>query len=394
MIKGGSISARLLSVFYVLIELKPSKKLLDIYKSVAGEIMKKSGIFYPILLTAMVFIISCAPPAVKTTMLVPAQYHEASQLKEVAVLPFDGKGGKEFAAEIEGALASINIGDTQYFNLVDRVRLEKIISEMKLSQSALVDVGTAAKVGKLVGAKGIYTGVITESDSVDSSYYEERNRCIRTVTKYDKMGRPYTATEDYLMNRPFMTCDGKIEKYTVSCTKRIATFAFTPKLIEVETGRVVYSNNIRKSADASVCSDSQKPLTSESELLDKAKEPGKQIFRTDIAPYYVTVEIKLMDSDEGITSKDAKTKLEQGIDFAKNNRLDRACELWGEARILSPDSPSLLYNLGICSEVTGQLEQALDLYKKVDRLLSKPDERVNASLTRVQKRINDQMKLK
>lgn len=117
-----------------------------------------------------VFVASCAPPAVKTTMLVPAKYHEASRLREVAVLPFDGNGGKEFAAEIEGTIASINIGDKQYFNLVDRVRLEKTISEMKLSQSALVDSNTAARVGRLVGAKGIYTGVITASDISDSAY--------------------------------------------------------------------------------------------------------------------------------------------------------------------------------------------------------------------------------
>ena len=119
-------------------------------------------------------------------MLVPAKYHEASRLREVAVLPFDGKGGQGFAAEIEGTIASINIGDKQYFNLVDRVRLEKLISEMKLSQSALVDSNTAARVGRLVGAKGIYTGIITASDVSDSAYREERTRCAQTVTKHDK----------------------------------------------------------------------------------------------------------------------------------------------------------------------------------------------------------------
>ena len=35
-------------------------------------------------------LISCAPPAVKTTALVPAKFHEATKLTTVAVLPFDG----------------------------------------------------------------------------------------------------------------------------------------------------------------------------------------------------------------------------------------------------------------------------------------------------------------
>lgn len=36
-------------------------------------------------------LFSCSPPAVRTSMLMPAQYHEASQLKDVAVLPFEGR---------------------------------------------------------------------------------------------------------------------------------------------------------------------------------------------------------------------------------------------------------------------------------------------------------------
>lgn len=204
---------------------------------------------------------------------------------------------------------------------------------------------------------------------------------MQTVTKYDKKGRSYEECAKY-------------EKYTVSCTKRTAAFGFTPKLVEVETGIVVYSSNIGKTVEKSVCSDSQKPLPGERELIGQAKQSGKEIFRTDIAPYYVTIEIELMDSDDGIVSETAKAKLVQGIDFAKNSRLDRACELWGEARILAPDALSILYNLGICSEVTGELEQALDLYRKADRMLTRPDDRVNAALARVQKRMQEQKRLK
>jgi hypothetical protein len=56
---------------------------------------------------------------IKVNMLQPAQYHEASLTKAVAVLPFGGLGGREFAAEIEGVLAGIGIDDKQYFTLVD-----------------------------------------------------------------------------------------------------------------------------------------------------------------------------------------------------------------------------------------------------------------------------------
>jgi tetratricopeptide (TPR) repeat protein len=336
------------------------------------------------LLSAVALFIaaSCAPPAVKTTVLAPAKYHDAAKLREVAVLPFDGLGGAGFASEIEGLIAGVNIGDKQYFTLVDRMKLDRVMSEMKFSQSALVDPNNAANLGKMVGAKGIYTGVVTASNASDNWYSEDRSRCAQHEIKYDKKGNPY---------------EGKClryESYKVNCTKRIAVFSFVPKLIEVETGRVVYANTISQTAQASACQDSAKPLSSAEELIAQAKQRAKEMLRRDIAPHYVTLEIKLMDAKDGVTSGQAEKKLEQGIDFAKANRLDRACELWGEARISSPNAPSVLYNLGICAEVTGDLQQALDLYRKADRLLNKPDDNITVSIARVSEAMQKQKKLK
>jgi Flp pilus assembly protein TadD len=75
-------------------------------------------------------------------------------------------------------------------------------------------------------------------------------------------------------------------------------------------------------------------------------------------------------------------------------RFDRACELWGEARLLSPDSVSLLYNLGVCAELTGNLEQAADLYHKAHKLTTKPDDRITEALKRISDSIRKQSKLR
>ena len=329
----------------------------------------------------LALLTSCAPPTIKTTALLPARSHEASLLKEVAVLPFDGPDGHKFASEIEATLASINVGGGQYFSVVDRMKLDKVLQEMGLAHSGLVDESTATKVGKLVGAKGIYTGVVTLSGVNDSKYSEKRTRCASYVPRYDKKGK--IIGEDCI----------RWEEYTVPCTNRVATFAFTAKLIDVEKGRIVYANNLSGTAESSACSDSSKPLASALELIGRAKQYALAEFRKDVAPHYVTLEIKLMDSKEGITSDAAKKKFEQGIDFAKHNRMDRACELWGEANTLSPNAPAILYNLGICLEITGQFEQALDLYKKADRAYGKPDDRITSALNRVSEAIQRQKKL-
>lgn len=130
-----------------------------------------------------------------------------------------------------------------------------------------------------------------------------------------------------------------------------------------------------------------------SELVETAKGSAEGTLRHEVAPSYATFAINLMDSTEGIKSKKGQKKFESGLEFAKGNRFDRACELWEEAREFSPDSPSILYNLGVCVEIKGELEQALELYKKADRQLSKPDDRITAALVRIKKAMEDRKKL-
>ena len=327
----------------------------------------------------LLMLTGCATK-IKVNMLQPAEYHRASLTKTVAVLPFSGPSGQEFAAEIEGVLASKSIDDKQYFILVDRASIDKTMSELQFSQSALIDQKSAAKIGMLVGAQGIYTGSVTASQVKDSLYKEKRQECAQHKIERDKKGNEY---------------EGKCinwRNYNVTCTKRDANFSVTPKLIEVSTAKILYSRNLSSSSSSSGCEDTSPPK-SEQELLDKIKEDVKRQFIKDIAPYYITVEIKLMDSTNQIESSDAKDKLKQGIDFADKGRMDNACEIWGQARILAPGSPSILYNLGVCAESRGDADAALNLYKQADKLIGKPDENITSALIRVSLAIKNRQKL-
>jgi len=252
---------------------------------------------------------------------------------------------------------------------------------MKLSQSAMVDQKTAAKLGQLVGAQGIYTGTVTVNNTRDSHFKDKRSECAQHQMKKDKDGNLYAGNCIRWRN------------YYVNCTKRQANFAVTPKLIEVATAKIVYSKNQSGSAASSGCEDKTPPL-SEQELLDKTRETVKNNIRKDIAPYYISVMIKLKDSTDGIDAKEAKEKLNLGISFAEKNRLDAACEKWGEARQIAPNSPAILYNLGICAESVANIENAFKLYKQADHLIGKPDEDISLALARVNKAMSSQKKLK
>jgi tetratricopeptide (TPR) repeat protein len=317
---------------------------------------------------------------IRLNMLLPADYHEASLTKTVAVLPFGGPDGAATAAEFEAILGGINIDNKPYFTLVDRSSIDKTISELKLAQSGLVDAGTAAKIGGLVGAQGIYAGVVTQTGWNDSPYKETRQDCAQREIKRDDKGR---------------TSEGNCIRWRsrqVSCIKRVAGFACSPKLIEVRTSRILYAQNLSGTADASGCEDG-KPLPGGQELLQKAKEIAKAEFRKDVAPHYVTREVLLMDDTAGMTSSEAKDKLKRGIEYAAKGRMDQACELWGESRILSPSAPSVLYDLGVCAESRGDFDAALKLYREADKQLGKPDDKITLALNRMTETIRNRTRL-
>jgi tetratricopeptide (TPR) repeat protein len=336
---------------------------------------------YYVLLLLVLLISGCATKT-RITMLEPAMYHEACMTKTVAVLPFHGPQGHEIASELEGVLSGITIDDKPFFNLVDRTALDKVMSEYSLNQSGMISQQNAAKLGKMVGAQGIYTGTVSKADYTDSPYKTERSECSQYKKKYDKKGNEYQGN-----------CI-QWRKYYVDCVKRTATFAVTPKLIDVTTARIIYSHNLSASTKSSACSD-ESPAIDGDQLIQNAKNIVKDKFRKDVAPFPVTREVKLMDSTDGIQSDAARGKLKQGLKYTENNRFETACELWGEARSLCPDSSyALLFNLGVCAEAKGDATAAYDLYKKADKLLGKPDEDITQALTRASNSVKRQNKLR
>jgi tetratricopeptide (TPR) repeat protein len=335
----------------------------------------------PVLLLFVILLATGCATKIKVNMLKPAQYHQASLTKTVAVLPFSGPHGSEFTAELEGILGSINIDDKAYFTLVDRAAIDKTLSEQKLSQSGLIDSRTAARIGQMVGAKGIYTGAVTLATSADSPYTERRSECVQRQIKTDDKGNQYEGN-----------CI-RYRNYNVNCTKRLAQFAASPKLIEVATGKILYSNNLKGSAASAGCEDGT-AIKGAEELLETAKNTVKRDFRKDIAPFYETREVALLDSTDGIDSSTAKEKLKQGIQFAGKGRMDSACELWGEAGNLAPNAVSLVYNLGVCAESRGDVEAALALYRKAEKITGKPEDNIILAITRTSEAVKNQQKLK
>ncbi len=79
----------------------------------------------------------------------------------LAVLYFDYSGKDEELGLLRKGLAQMLLSDlsgAQGIRLVERERLEDVLSELKLGQKAAFDAKTAAKVGKLLGAQHMVLG--------------------------------------------------------------------------------------------------------------------------------------------------------------------------------------------------------------------------------------------
>ncbi len=331
-----------------------------------------------ICMAALLMTTGCAT-TIKTNVLMPGRVDQAAQFKSIAVMPFDGTDGAEVGTLMESTLAGVRIDDKQYFQIVDRSVMDKTMSEMKLAMSGVVDANTAAQVGRMAGAKGIYTGTVTKSTVKDEKSTIEKSKC----EVYRKDGKGNDTRE----------C-ARWKDIKVPCISRVAYFEVAPKLVDVESSRIVFANTYKGSASERVCEDDEgKALPDELRMKQRAQENVIKQLRMDVAPYYEVMEFTLKDSDKDMPSDAAKAKLKDGLTFAKGNRMDRACALWAEAKAEAPNSVTLLYDLGVCAEIEGRLEEAMALYRQIDKILTKPDELVTKALARITVQIENRKKL-
>lgn len=337
------------------------------------------------LLSAVVLLSACAQRTMTITanVMMPAASDDASKLREVAVMPIPMPDGQNFSGEIESVLTSVKMDDKPYYTLVDRSVMDKVLAEMNLSSSGLTDATTAASIGKMIGAKGIYAGSVTDNHASSESYTELRY--YTECAAYSYVTGPY--------NSQIPVCVNWVQKsYPVSCVKRSAVFTFSIKLIEVESGLVVYAANPTSYQESHGCSD-QTAATSGDQLLLIAKNTAKDTFRKDIAPYSQVMRMLLVREPEGVNKSSDKKLFEQAVEYAEGGRFDRMCEILSEVSADGKKSFAVVYDLGVCAETSGDLNGALAYYKTADKIIGKPDTVVTSALRRVANLMENKKKL-
>ena len=330
---------------------------------------KFTGIAFAAVLAFVVA--SCGGANVRTNVTMPANSPEATELRKIAILPFETKSDyqMDMRQDLESMLISIKVNKKAYFEVYEREQVQKIMDELAFGQSGMVNEESAAKVGQMIGAQGIYFGTVIAPKATQDNYRTTRQKC---------------------------TGSGKNRRCAdvpVQCVRKVASLTFTPKLVNVESGRVVFSKKFDKTRNDNHCDGDMGPPMSDLTLMKAMTMQIMEEFRKEVAPYEVMLSISLIDDADGLKGGD-KGKFESALEFAQAGRLDRACELWGGVANKNKRHTGTIYNLGVCAEVKGDLNGALELYNEAEKTTRKPVREIGIAINRVKQMQGSREELK
>lgn len=382
----------------------------------------------PLVLSALS---ACAPVVKISTQTAPEGLPAGMQMKRVAVLDFQGPGGKAVASWIESSIEQHEFNGKRYFTVLNDSRAKRLIAAYEQRHHGEVQPDTAARLGRQIGAEGIMFGEVTRS-AVDMTYF-------------DKTGKGCLARDK----------DGKCTKegdVPMRCTKLDAHVAINLHMLNVRTARVVYSRGRSGDDSGELCRQHDSRQTAErraangrnenarhdneqrdsreswreerrreerlreerrreehrrealhreerrqdeargNDLIAMARVRALKDFLHDIAPRNGE-ETVLLKNDLDSIPEARKERFKQASAFAFDGRMDRACEIWQSMRDEGSRNLSVTFNLAICAEVDGRLDRALSLMTEADRSLPRPDYDVNRSLERIRSELNERNKM-
>ncbi len=321
------------------------------------------------VLILFLLILSGCATTINTTRVIPAGATEVTNYKTVAFLDFTGQHGADISSRLETTIIKAEVNNKKQYSVVDRKNINKILQEQQF-QMTIANQDKIIDFGQLIGAEAIWYGNAQSTYNVTRSY-ETRSKCDLYENGVCKI----------------------LKEYIVPCENRNIIVNVSPKLSSVSTGKVVYSRDFQARDSSYTCSDSFFPGRTEGELYNSAVSDILYKFRLDVAPYVESISIELMNKKDG-TNDTSLNLLKSGIEFAKANRMEKACQIWGKGLSESPDSISLNYNIGVCNELSSNYDTALKYYLKAEDNSLKPISTISKAISRVKESIENSKVLK
>ncbi|AQR75272.1 hypothetical protein [Sphingomonas sp. LM7] len=237
----------------------------------------------------------------------PANNREASFLESVAVERFGGSDGAALQIAIERALTG-----SQFELLAGRTGRET--------------------------AEGSISGNV--SSGVDETTFKKKEK--KCVSKNDK---------------------GKCieeESREISCKRRIIDVKADIRIVRNSDGRIVYSEPKPFREEVTWCPGGNAGRTAE-DVIETAIRDIAGSLRGDLVPHMDTYKIRVRESTKGLP-KDLANRFKALVKLTKRDAMG-ACAGWSAMQGEAAEHPSLLFNLGLCSEQRGAYERAISFYQ-------------------------------
>ena len=315
-----------------------------------------------ISLLSLIYLTGCAQK-VHIRALNPAQVNEMANKKKVAVGQF-GHDHIGLSGKIEAEIARQRINKKRYFTLLSRRDMSKILAEQKLQSSELMDEKTTVRVGKMIGAQAIISGDIASANAESSTYYEDRQKCI----KYDKEKGECV----------------RYKYYRVRCNTTQASVSANINIVNVENGSVIYGDTLSREYDADSCRFGSYGVLSKGQALNRLASSIAKDFVYKLTPNYIYFDVSLLDSIEIDASSEQQDRLDNALKYVEYARYDKAKEILDSLmRELDGKSYVVAYDFGVVNEATGKFKDAQELYELADDLSMEPVKEINAALSRI-----------
>lgn len=295
----------------------------------------------------------CVTNQTRVSILQAPEVEAAGKYKTIAVNRFSGQYGDIVSKDVETTLMNARVQEKPVYRSVSRLQ-DTRGTPRSLAGSA-----------RSQGAEALVYGEVTQAAVQDQRSTKQEFVCDR-----------YQDSKKF-----FKKCESG-RNVTVNCIERIANFQAQFRMLDTSTGEHVWNETLSGQARASACGNQTPPESTV--LLTQAKNAMIDAFSKKIVPHDREMAIALMEADGPVTDK---TRFQGAMNFAREGRMERACEIFRDLYESDKNSVSLNYNLGVCEESAGAFWRANEHYRLADRLLGSPNRLITEALARNERNI-------